>query len=61
AKDYEKLLPQDPDSHFFLACVYAQKGNMNDAEKELVKTLKLKPDHHYAREFLDEIRNRPSN
>ncbi|MCM8828078.1 MAG: glycosyltransferase family 39 protein [Candidatus Omnitrophica bacterium] len=62
AKDYEKLLPQDPDSHFFLACAYAQKGNMIDAEKELVKTLELKSDHHYAKKFLDEIRKiRPSN
>ncbi|MCM8763813.1 MAG: glycosyltransferase family 39 protein [Candidatus Omnitrophica bacterium] len=62
AKDYEKLLPQDPDSHFFLACVYAEKGNIDDAEKELIKTLNLKPDHHYAKEFLDKMRKiSPSN
>ncbi len=59
AKDYEKLLTQDPDSHFFLACVYAQKGKMDDAERELIITLKMNPEHQYARKFLDDIRKKP--
>ena len=58
ASDYKKLLPQDPDSHFFLACVYAQKGIMDKAEQELTRTLELNPEHELARKFLDEIRKK---
>lgn len=57
AKDYEKLLPQDPDSHFFLACVYAQKGDKENAEEQLITTLRLDPEHQYAKKFLAEIRS----
>ncbi|HOK80178.1 MAG TPA: glycosyltransferase family 39 protein [bacterium] len=56
ATDYKKLLPQDPDSHFFLACVYAQKGKMDEAERELISTLELEPEHRLAKRFLEEIR-----
>jgi len=62
ASDYKKVLPQDPDSHFFLACVYAQMGKIKEAETELILTLKLNPDHSYAKKFLEEMKkNIPAN
>ncbi|MCX7705925.1 MAG: glycosyltransferase family 39 protein [bacterium] len=58
AKDYEKILPYDPDSHFFLACVYAQKGEIENAEKQLSITLEINPDHILAKEFLSQLRKK---
>lgn len=61
ANDYKKLLPQDPDSHFFLACVYAQKGEIFNAERELEATLMIAPEHQFAKNFLEEIRKKFSH
>ncbi|MCM8816146.1 MAG: glycosyltransferase family 39 protein [Candidatus Omnitrophica bacterium] len=58
AKDYERLLWDDPDSHFFLACVYAQKGDIKMAENQLIITLKMNPNHQLAKNFLDELRQK---
>lgn len=58
AKDYEKLLRNDPDSHFFLACVYAQKGDIENAEKQLNITLNMYPEHQLAKKFLEELKQK---
>ncbi len=58
AMDYLKLLPDDPDSHFFLACVFFEKGDIKQAKNQLIITLKLNPQHEFAKKFLHDIRER---
>ena len=61
AMDYLKLLPDDPDSHFFLACVMFNKGNIKQAKDQLVLTLQINPQHELAKKFLQEIRKKYSS
>lgn len=57
---YLKILPLDPDSHFYLACVLFQKGDIKQAENQLIYTLKLNPQHEFTKKFLEHIRKKHS-
>ncbi len=55
ARDYIKLSPQNPDSHFFFALVLFEEGNIKEAENQLITTLQLNPNHESAKKFLQHI------
>jgi len=51
----EKLTPDDPQVHYYLALAYAGKGMNNDAVREAKKAVELKPDYSEAHNDLGKL------
>ncbi|MFH1440506.1 MAG: tetratricopeptide repeat protein, partial [Candidatus Omnitrophota bacterium] len=43
---------KDADAHYYLACIYDEKGDKKELEKELKKVLEINPDYHEALNYL---------
>ncbi|MFA5644864.1 MAG: glycosyltransferase family 39 protein [Candidatus Ratteibacteria bacterium] len=55
SRDYLYLLPSDPDSHFLLACVLHEKGDIPGALRSLQETLRIDPNHRLAQEYFSTL------
>ncbi|RKY31594.1 MAG: hypothetical protein DRP67_02300 [Candidatus Omnitrophota bacterium] len=55
ADKFAKLLPENPDAHFLLGCVYVEMGKKKEAIEELKKAINLNPDFELAKKFLKEL------
>jgi len=56
AELFVKTVPGNPDAYFFLAYVYAEKGNTSEAIFNLEKSLKLNPEYEPAKQLLIKLK-----
>ncbi len=55
ANKFVEILPENPDAHFLVGCVYAEMGKKKEAIEELKKAVHLNPDFELAKKFLKEL------